>query len=338
MDRVDDAFGDVDAGRLPRKGPATRRLARAGLGVAARPPRERRRHRSAAATSRLKPLGPLGFVRAKTASAGPVPVDATSAGSRSSSPLEWAISRYVSIRRNTAPAAYEPPDASRAVAAAPPGPSVGLTVWIPKAAARALDVAGERLRLRRALGVVIVLQDDQQRQLPLRGDVQRLVDRSLAERAVADEHHGDRVASRGASPPAPARPRPARSPLDAVAENTPLRKGAGCRHGRRRPPLLAHHLRDQALDIARPGQEMAVAAMVRENDVPVDAAPPRPRCPSTPGRCRYGPSRRASPRRTGSSSRCSTPRISIARARRSGKTPLCAVEAREGLSAFESPI
>ena len=66
-----------------------------------------------------------------------------------------------------------------------------LAVSMPKAAARALDVAGQRLRLRGALSVEVVLEHDQQRQLPLRGDIERLVDRPLAQRAVADEHDGD---------------------------------------------------------------------------------------------------------------------------------------------------
>src|SRR2546428_4026524 len=53
------------------------------------------------------------------------------------------------------------------------------------------DVAGDGLAARRVLAVEVVLADVDDGQLPERGHVHRLVEHALAQRAVAEEAHGD---------------------------------------------------------------------------------------------------------------------------------------------------
>ena len=101
--------------------------------------------------------------------------------------------------------------------------------------------------------------------------------------------------------------------------------------------LLAHDLGDQALDVSRTCQEMSVAAMIREDDVAVDQ------------RLRHGDARPLladagvdRPEELPLGEEAEQPLLDAANehcpGEEVGATPLCAVEAREGLSAFESPI
>ena len=72
-------------------------------------------------------------------------------------------------------------------------------------------VAGDADRGRRRLRDRVVLEHDQQAHAPERGEVHRLVERALAERAVADEDDRDPVLAARASSRARRRARPARA-------------------------------------------------------------------------------------------------------------------------------
>ena len=130
---------------------------------------------------------------------------------------------------------------------------------------------------RRELGVAVVLAEEDDRQLPDRGEVHRLVERALGHRAVAEEGHRD------------------------AAVGPELRRGGGARRrsaGRRRrcrwrrrcpsfgsamciepprprlvPCVLAHQLGEHPERVEALGQAVAVAAVGRGDDV---VGPQRP--------------------------------------------------------------
>src|SRR5262249_30840566 len=115
--------------------------------------------------------------------------------------------------------------------------------------------------------VAVVLEEDEERQTPLGRDVERLVDDALAERAVTDANRDDAVLARQFLREREACAHRNDAALHAVAEepsSAQVLAAADARaHARARP----HDLRDQALDVIRPGDEVAMAAMVREDDV-----------------------------------------------------------------------
>ena len=73
-------------------------------------------------------------------------------------------------------------------------PSVALISVDTEGLGPELDLAREGFGLIGTLGIAVVLQDDEQRQVPLRGDVHRLVDNTLAQSAITNEN-GDDVTS-----------------------------------------------------------------------------------------------------------------------------------------------
>ena len=174
---------DLDAALLTSRGLRRREPA---------PPRRPRPSRRSRRSQRLLDRPPLVVAepRAGDASADRASRRSSiSAGSRLSSPFECGLKRYVSrTRKNGSPV-------SRTCATARPAASwisstsvvASSAVSTPKAAARAGIEPGELELDRRRLRVVVVLDDEEDGQLPERGDVQRLVGDALAERAVAEE-------------------------------------------------------------------------------------------------------------------------------------------------------
>ena len=117
-----------------------------------------------------------------------------SAGSRLSSPFECGLKRYVSrTRKNGAPVSRMRATARPAARGPPRRPSCRAPPPRRRTPLPGRDRAGELELDRRRLRVVVVLDDEQDGQLPERRDVQRLVRDALAERAVAEEHGRDRA-------------------------------------------------------------------------------------------------------------------------------------------------
>ena len=141
---------------------------------------------------------------------------------------------------------------------------------------RRLDAEGRRPRGnrpceleldRRRLRVVVVLDDEEDGELPERGDVQRLVGHALAERAVAEEDRRD-----GARALLLLRERDAGgdrddAPEDAVGVEVPLAQVLAAALASADARRLAHHLAEQAEVVVREREVVAVAAVVREDDV-----------------------------------------------------------------------
>ena len=194
-----------------------------------------------------------------------------SAGSRWSSDFECGLKRYVlRTRKKGAPV-------SRIRATARPAASwidldvgrVELVRLDTERRAARRDRARQLELDRRGLRVVVVLDDEQHRQLPERRDVQRLVGHALAERAVAEEDRRD-----GAGPFPLLRERdPGRdrddAPEDAVRVEVALAQvlaaALAAAHARR----LAHHLAEQPERVVGEREVVPVAAVVGEDRVDV---------------------------------------------------------------------
>ena len=105
------------------------------------------------------------------------------------------------------------------------------------------------------------------RQLPLRGDVQGLVDDPFAQGAVANEHHGDAAGSCQLLGQREACRHGHDSSLDAVAEKAlPAQVLAASATAANARPL-AHNLGDQPIDIVGSCQEMSVTAVIAEHEI-----------------------------------------------------------------------
>ena len=129
------------------------------------------------------------------------------------------------------------------------------------------DITGD-LKVRwGALCVVVVFDHEQHRCRPEACQVHGFVDDPFAERAIAQKHgrhasgaelffgvgHTDRVRDD--------------SPLNAVGMEVPPAEMLAAADSAADTALLSHQFRDQAGDIAGIGDVMAVAAMVREDDI-----------------------------------------------------------------------
>src|SRR6185312_7590162 len=126
-------------------------------------------------------------------------------------------------------------------------PGVGARRLDAEGGGTGIDIPGQGLRLRGALSVEVILEHDQERELPLGGDVERLVDGPLAERTIAEEDDGDPAAAANLmSECHPGRYRDD-TPLDAVAEDAPRANVLAAAASTAGSRLLAHHLCDQTL-------------------------------------------------------------------------------------------
>jgi hypothetical protein len=131
------------------------------------------------------------------------------------------------------------------------------------------DVPGQVEAARRALRPAVVLEHDQQRQLPERRHVERLVHDPLAQRAVAEEDDAQAVGSPELLGERDAGGRghdPALDPVgleagcaDVLAAADPRAKSRG----------LPHDLRQETEGVARPREVVPVAAVVGEQVVPL---------------------------------------------------------------------
>ena len=106
----------------------------------------------------------------------------------------------------------------------------------------------------RELGVAVVLAEEDHRQLPHGGEVDRLVERALGHRAVAEERHRDAAVGRAAAPRSP-RPtaigRPA--PTMPLAPKMPMRR-IGDVHRAAAPAVRARVLAPSARRTSRAGR------------------------------------------------------------------------------------
>src|SRR6185437_913906 len=129
------------------------------------------------------------------------------------------------------------------------------------------DITGQRLCLRGRLPVAVVFQQHEKRQPETHRKIEGLVNDAFAERPIADadRHHcaaprellGQRQACRDRND----------SALDAVAEELPPAQVLASADATARTAALAHDFGNETLDVVRPGEIVAVAAVVREDDV-----------------------------------------------------------------------
>ena len=131
----------------------------------------------------------------------------------------------------------------------------------------AFDGSGRRRSCGGRLGIAVVLEHDEQGEFPARGDVQRLVERSFAQRSVADEYDADAVAPRELRVHRGTGRDRHHAPLNAVGEVARRLKvlaAADSLAGARR---FAHHFGDERGDVAGPSEKMTVAPVIGEDVV-----------------------------------------------------------------------
>ncbi len=130
-----------------------------------------------------------------------------------------------------------------------------------------LEVAADGMPAVGGLRDPVVLDDDEQGRAPHRREIHRLVHETLAERAVAD--HGDDEAAAVAKL---VRQREAgadthHAALHTVAVEVPVSEVLAAAPATADPCFAAHDLGHQADEVARVGEEVAVVAVVGEDDV-----------------------------------------------------------------------
>ncbi len=192
------------------------------------------------------------------------------------------------------------------------------------------------------LGVAVVLAEEDHRQLPDRGQVDRLVERALRDRAVAEERHRDACRRRAAARRPPRRPRSA-GPAATMpfAPKIPSFGSAMCIEPPRPrfvPSLLAHQLGEHPERVEPLGQAVAVAPVGRGDDVGRAAAAstrrPRPPPGRSTGARSQAPRRRGRGRRPAARSRGSPASAGASRGgrRRPARTRYCTdrYKVREG--------
>ncbi len=175
-----------------------------------------------------------------------------------------------------------------------------------------LERRGVLRRCRRELGVPVVLAEEDHRQLPHRGEVDRFVERALGHRAVAEERHRDTaVGSELGRRRCSHRDRQAGGDDPVGAEDADARIGDVHRTPAPavRALVLGHQLGEHPERVETLGDAVAVAAMGRRDHVGrAGAASTRPR-PTPPARStgarsraprRRGRARRRAPRSRGS--------------------------------------
>ena len=131
--------------------------------------------------------------------------------------------------------------------------------------------AGGRALLRQRDGVAVVLADEDERQLPERGEVHRLVQHALVGAAVAEERHGDPAGAVDARSSTPRRPRTAR-PRRRCRSRRRCRaqRSAMCIEPPRaavEPVDAAEQLRHHPPHVRALGDQVAVPAMGRRDHV-----------------------------------------------------------------------
>ena len=170
---------------------------------------------------------------------------------------------------------------------------------------------------RRELGVAVVLAEEDHRQLPHRGEVDRLVERALRDGAVAEERDRDACRRRAAAPRSPRRRRSAGRRRRCRWRRRCRASGSAMCIEPPRPAVgavvLGHQLGEHAERVEALGQAVAVAAVGRGDDVG------RPERPARADRGRLLADRQVhearAPRRRGRAptTRCSKPRITSIR-------------------------
>ena len=190
---------------------------------------------------------------------------AISAGSRLSSPFECGLYRYVSRTRKNGSPVSDPRDRA-------PGRLVDLMdigcleplPFRPRTPLRGRNRPGELELDRRRLRVVVVLDDEEDREPPERGHVQRLVRDSLSERAVAEEHRRD-----GAGALLLLRERDAGRDRDAsehtVGIEVPVAEVLAAALPTADTGCFPHHLAEQAERVVREREVVPVTAVVRRS-------------------------------------------------------------------------
>jgi hypothetical protein len=135
------------------------------------------------------------------------------------------------------------------------------------------DAACKGFGLRRTLCVAVVFEHDEQRQTPLRGDIQRLVQSSLSERPIADEYHDD--VARGAKLVCERKAGGDRcdAALNAVAEHAVRANVLAAAAPAADAGLFPHDLGEQAIDVVGAREVMAVAPVIAENLIAVNEVP-----------------------------------------------------------------
>jgi hypothetical protein len=131
------------------------------------------------------------------------------------------------------------------------------------------DRAGDRGLGGQGRGVPVVFADEHHRHLPQRGEVERLQQRALGHRAVAEDAHRDPVAVPAEGPAEAGGDR--RAVADGAA-GTPDAGGQVGRVERAGPPTVdaagaAGELGEKPGRVAPPGQEVTVAAVVAQQGV-----------------------------------------------------------------------
>ena len=129
------------------------------------------------------------------------------------------------------------------------------------------DVAGNRSRGWRRLGVAVVLQDIENRHLPKRGQVECLVDDTFAGRAVAQEAHRDGARTREFLGEGHAGGDGHNAPLDAVRVEVAMAQVLAAATAATNTRFAPHDLGDQAVRIPGINQVVPVASVRREHDV-----------------------------------------------------------------------
>ena len=129
------------------------------------------------------------------------------------------------------------------------------------------DGAADGIGGPRGLRDAVVLDHEQHRDTPHRGQIEAFVGQTLAERAVADDagHDGAAVAHllREREP----RSNRGHAGLDAVAVKMSMDEVLAAAEPAAHAELPAHDFRDETVEISRVGEEMTVVAMVRQHDV-----------------------------------------------------------------------
>ena len=129
------------------------------------------------------------------------------------------------------------------------------------------DLPSQRLRLKGALGVEIVLQHDQHRQLPTGSDVERLIQRALPQRAVPDKGHCDIIVARALQCQRHAGGDRRHAALNPVAEEPLGAQMLAPAPATAHPGLATHDLRDQPLHIVGDCNIVPVTTVVTEHHI-----------------------------------------------------------------------
>ena len=141
---------------------------------------------------------------------------------------------------------------------------------MPKARGAVEDLAGGRLGIGRVLAVEVVLADVDHGQLPERRHVHRLVEKALAERAVAEEAHRDLAAAAHLRRERGARRDAGGAADDGVGAEV-ARLGIGDVHRAALAAtvagLLAEQFREHAVDRGALGEAVPVAAVGAGDEV-----------------------------------------------------------------------